>query len=116
MGIVFFMAFLHNPQALGVKVYSFILLLLGIGGLSVSLRQVWLQHLPKDLVPACGAGLSTLIKMFPPQKVITLLLQGSGECAQVHGRFLNLSLAGWTGIFFAFLMFMCLWQLLAADR
>lgn len=116
LGVLFLLAFLHNPNIFGTKVYGFLALLLSLGGMIISLRQVWLQHLPPDEVPACGPGLSTLFKMFPPQKAITLLFQGTGDCAEVHGRFLTLSLAAWSAIFFVVLSGLCLRQLLSPNN
>jgi len=112
MGIFFLIAYIHHPKSLGIRLYSLLELILGSGGMTVAGRQVWLQLLPKDQVPACGPGLDTLFKMLPLQKVIALLFQGSGECARVYTHFLGLSLAGWTCLFFLFLMLICLWQLI----
>ncbi|MBP8139236.1 MAG: disulfide bond formation protein B, partial [Burkholderiales bacterium] len=63
-------------------------------------RQVWLQSLPKDQVPACGMGLSYMMETLPFVDVIRRVLEGSGECADKGWVFLGLSIAGWTLSFF----------------
>ena len=44
-------------------------------------RQVWLQHLPPELVPECGPGLDYMLNVFPLSDAIKMVLTGSGECA-----------------------------------
>ena len=63
-------------------------------------RQVWLQHLPKNEVPACGPDLYYMIDNFPLTKMLGLLFKGSGQCAEVNWRFLGLSIAEWSLLWF----------------
>lgn len=65
-------------------------------GAAAAGRQLWLQHLPADQVPACGASLDTMLQYFPLKEVILQLIQGSGECAKVDWTLLGLSMANWT--------------------
>ena len=67
-------------------------------------RQVWLQHLPRDQVPECGPGVVYLLEVYPPQKVLEIIYRGSGSCAETLWEFLGLSIAGWSAIFFVFLL------------
>jgi disulfide bond formation protein DsbB len=71
----------------------------GIGA-GLASRQIWLQALPKDQVPACGMGLSYMMESMPFLDVIARVLQGTGECAEKGWVFLGLSIAGWTFVFF----------------
>ena len=75
-----------------------------LGGGGVAARQVWLQHLPKDQVPACGPDLYYMIDNFPLAKMFGLLFQGSGQCAEVGWRFLGLSIAEWSLAWFALIL------------
>jgi len=92
-------AIIHRPTVMGHRLYSlliFISLLLGVG---IAGRQVWLQHLPADQVPACGIDpiyqwLQTQGEVGFFQMVLTTL-QGSGDCAEVNWTFLGLSIGGW---------------------
>ena len=67
-------------------------------------RQVWLQHLPSDQIPECGPGAAYLLEVYPLQKVLEIIYRGSGSCAETLWEFLGLSIAGWSTIFFVFLL------------
>ena len=66
-------------------------------------RQVWLQHLPANQVPACGPGLGYMLERFPLYETLKKVLAGSGECAEVGWKFLGLSIAGWSLLWFVLL-------------
>ena len=93
---VFAAGALHGPKRTGAILYGLFALLLASGGASIAGRQVWLQHLPADKVPACGPDLYFMVENFPLAKLVTRLFQGSGECAEVNWRFLGLSIAEWS--------------------
>ena len=101
LGIVFLIAAIHNPGRGGAAMYAFLTLLVGGAGAAFAGRQIWLQALPKDQVPACGMGLSYMMDTLPFMDVIAKVLQGSGECAEKAWVFLGLSIAGWSFVFFA---------------
>ena len=63
-------------------------------------RQVWLQSLPKDQVPACGMGFSYMMETMPFFDVLKKVFAGSGECAEKGWEFLGLAIPGWTLVFF----------------
>ena len=100
MGLVFAVAALHAPRGKGLRVYSALLVLIGAAGAAVSARHVWLQNLPKDRVPECGPGLEFMLQQFPMSQVFTLVLRGSGECAEAGWRFLGLTIPAWTFLWF----------------
>lgn len=102
-GIVFLIAAMHNPGRIGRVVYGMLSLILSMGGAAVAGRQVWLQHLPADQVPECGPGLNYMLEVFPLNKTLQMVLQGSGECAKVDWRFLGFSIAEWSLLVFALL-------------
>ena len=100
MGLVFLVAAWQNPGRTGAAGYAFVQLIIGGAGIALAARQVWLQSLPKDQVPACGMGLSYMLETLPFTDVLKKVLQGSGECAEKGWEFLHLSIAGWTLVFF----------------
>jgi len=100
MGIVFLVAAIQNPGRGGAAAYAVLQLVIGGIGVGLATRQVWLQSLPKDQVPACGMGLSYMLDSLPFTDVIKKVLEGSGECAEKGWEFLHLSIAGWTLVFF----------------
>ena len=106
LGIVFLIAFLHNPKSWGIRVYGLILSLLSLLAYVVAGRHTWLQHLPEDRIPECGPGLEFWMNHLPAIDVVQKVLQGSGECATVVFSFLGLSIPEWSLIaFIPFLVF-----------
>ncbi len=95
LGVVFLVAALHHPRRWGRYVYALLVAVAAGIGAAIAGRHVWLQSLPEDQVPACGPGLSYLLDRFPLLDVIEVVLQGSGECAEVD-LVLGLSIAVWT--------------------
>jgi disulfide bond formation protein DsbB len=100
VGLVFLIAFLHNPRRGGAIGYALATLAIAGVGAALATRQVWLQALPPDQVPACGMGLSYMMDTMPFIDVILRTLQGSGECADTGWVLLDLSIAGWSLVFF----------------
>ncbi|HEY9447721.1 MAG TPA: disulfide bond formation protein B [Burkholderiales bacterium] len=101
--VLFGIAALHGPRRTAATVYSTLIVLVAAAGAAVAARQVWLQQLPKDQVPACGPGLEYMMRKFPLHEVLDKVLSGSGECAEVGWRFLGLSIAGWSLVWFVLL-------------
>jgi disulfide bond formation protein DsbB len=103
MMAVFAVAALHGPARRGALVYSSVLLIIALAGTAVAGRQVWLQMLPADKVPACGPGLEYMLERFPLTKALEKIFAGSGECAEAGWRFLGLTIAGWSLVWFVVL-------------
>jgi len=100
VGVLFLIAAVHNPERPGAALYALLTLLVAGAGAGFAGRQIWLQALPKDQVPACGMGLSYMMESMPWLDVFTRVLKGTGECAEKAWVFLGLSIAGWTFVFF----------------
>lgn len=96
VGIIMLLAVLHNPSQIGQRVYGFLAGLTALIGASISARHVWLQNLPEDQVPSCGPGLNFMLDNFPLGEAISMVMRGSGECAEVLWTFLGLSIPAWT--------------------
>jgi disulfide bond formation protein DsbB len=103
IGALFAIAALHNAKALGAKVYSVLIALTSLGGVAVASRHIWIQHLPKDQVPACGPGLDFMLKNFPMSEVWQELMHGSGECAAKGWTFLTLGIPEWSLVWYVLL-------------
>jgi len=112
LGLVTLLALLHNPVVVGRRVYGIVGALFALGGLLLATRQLWLQSLPKDQVPACGPGLDYVLETFPFLEAIEIMLRGDGNCAEVDWTFLGLSIAGWSWIWFGGFAGVLLWQAL----
>jgi disulfide bond formation protein DsbB len=100
IGVVSLLAFIHNPANLGRWIYTGLFLLGSILGISIAGRHVWLQNLPPDQVPDCGMGLNYMLETMPFTEVLSEVLYGSGECAEVDWSFLGLSMPNWTLLWF----------------
>lgn len=105
----FAVAALHGPGRVLHRVYCALAAAFALGGLGVAARQVWLQHLPADQVPACGPDLFFMMENFPLSRTIEKLFKGSGQCAEVSWKFLGLSIAEWSLAWFAGLAVYALW-------
>ncbi len=69
--------------------------LVGLAGMGVSARHLYIQSLPPGKVPVCGATLDYMLDVFPLTDVLRKVLTGSGECARIDWRLLGLSMPGW---------------------
>jgi disulfide bond formation protein DsbB len=95
-GFSFLLAWAHNPAARwNARAYAALVILAALATIAVAARHVWIQHLPEDAVPSCGAGLDFMLQVFPVAEVIRKVLTGSGECHQVNWVFLGLSMPTW---------------------
>ena len=95
LGVIFALAALHDPGVLGRRVYAVLLDLAAMATIGVAARQLYIQSLPPEAVPACGASLDFMLKVFPLNEVLVKVLTGSGECAKVDWRFLGLAMPAW---------------------
>ncbi|MDF0604785.1 disulfide bond formation protein B [Neisseriaceae bacterium TC5R-5] len=100
-GVLALLALIHNPGGTGYRLWGGLLILAAMAGGAVSLRQLWLQSLPAEQVPACGPGLDFLMETSPLWDVFSKVLKGSGECANVDWTFLGMAMPFWTAVFFA---------------
>jgi protein dithiol:quinone oxidoreductase len=117
IGFVMLAAALHGPKgAWARRGYALGGALFAAGGLATAARQVWLQHLPADQVPACGPDLAFMVENFPLARTFELLLRGSGQCAEVGWTFLGLSIAEWSLAWFAIFLALSAWMLARARR
>lgn len=110
IGIIFLLAALQNPSAIGIRIYGSLIALFALIGGAVSAWHVRLQNLPEDQVPSCGPGLNFMLDNFPLTEAISMVLRGSGECAEVLWTFLGLSIPAWTLVAFIMLLLVGLAQ------
>lgn len=99
-GLIALIAAIHGPQTNGIRIYGGLTVTSAFTGAGVSLRHLWLQSLPEDEIPACGASLDYLLDVFPLTDVLSMVLQGDGTCAEVLWTFLGVSIPGWTLVAF----------------
>jgi len=94
LGLVFLVAWAHNPKRFGRWIYLALILVVSAVGVFVSARHVYIQHNPGAVMSCGGASLKTMVQHLPPLEVIKEVLSGSGDCAHVD-TFLGVSLPLW---------------------
>ena len=109
-GVVAALAWAHNPAPTGIRIYAVLTALAAFTGAGFSIRQLWLQSLPEDQVPACGPPADYLFESFGIAEWLPMLLKGDGNCAEVQWTFLGLSIPGWLLPAFVVLGVFALWQ------
>jgi disulfide bond formation protein DsbB len=95
LGVMFLVAALHDPAAFGRRVYAGLVALAALATIGVAARHLYIQSLPPDAVPACGASLDFMLKIFSLSEVLVKVLTGDGECAKVTWEFLGLAMPAW---------------------
>jgi protein dithiol:quinone oxidoreductase len=95
LGVVFLVAALHDPGPLGRRLYALLLGAATLATIGVAWRHLYIQSLPPDSVPACGASLDFMLKVFSLSEVLVKVLTGSGECAKITWEFLGLAMPAW---------------------
>ena len=83
LGLVFLIAAAHDPVGWGRRAYAAAAAAAALATVGVAVRHLYIQHLPEGSVPACGASLDFMLKVFSLSEVLVKVLTGSGECAKV---------------------------------
>jgi protein dithiol:quinone oxidoreductase len=109
LGIMFLFAALHDPAAMGRRAYAGLIGLAALLAVGIALRHLYIQSLPPGSVPACGASLDFMLKIFSLSEVLVKVLTGSGECAKITWTFLGLAMPAWVLISAAVLGAWGLW-------
>lgn len=94
-GVLFLLAALLNPQGRGRVVSAIGIAVAAGSAVAVAARHVWLQNLPPDKVPSCGAGLDFMLETLPFMQVLNQVFTGSGECADIKWSLLGLTMPTW---------------------
>ncbi|MEM1082078.1 MAG: disulfide bond formation protein B [Pseudomonadota bacterium] len=107
---------IHGSRGPSRWLYVLVVWLGGIWGLITAGRHVWIQNLPPDQVPDCGAGFAYNVELFGWGEAIRSAFAGSGDCALVSWRFLGLTMPGWTLVWYVILMLISLLALRKIGR
>lgn len=109
IGLVALVAAIHSPNLTGRRVYAALTGLLALAGGFFSSKQLWLQSLPEDKVPACGPPVDYLFDAFKFSEALAMLFRGDGNCAEVQWTLFGLSIPGWTLLCFIAMLLVSLW-------
>lgn len=101
IGVGFLLAFIGTKLHWLMTSFALTLTLAGaVLGAWLADHQIWLQHLPKEEVPACGPSVDYLIETLPLTDLISIMLEGDGNCAEIVWTFLGMSMPQWTLVCF----------------
>jgi len=107
-GLVAALALADDPRR---PVWALLLALAALVGGAFSIRQLWLQSLPADQVPACTPPIDFMLQSgYPGMEIIRAMTSGTGDCAMVGWSLLGLSFAGWALVGFLALVALALLQ------
>ena len=98
-GIGALIALADKPTRIGYPAFA---LLAALAGAAFAIRQLYLQSLPPDAVPACGPGLAYMFEVFPFADVLKAMTFGTGNCAEVQ-KVLGVTIPLWSLLGFAVL-------------
>ena len=112
IGAFALLGLIHNPQPIGNKSYGGLMAISAAGGIATAGRQVWMQHLPPEQVPACGPSLEYMLESFPFAQTLKMLFMGDGNCAEVIWSFLGLSMGEWSLLWFIGFFIASIWHIL----
>ncbi len=111
-GVICLIAALHGPERTGQRVYSVLALLSALAGAATAGRQVWLQSVPAEELPACLPSLDYMMEALPFQDIVRLVLHGTADCAEVSWTLFGMSIPEWSLLAFAGMFLFALFQLL----
>lgn len=111
-GLLSLAALVHSPRW---GIYPLLTILAAVVGGGFSIRQLYLQSLPEDQVPACGPDMSYMLENFPLADVLAAMTRGTGDCAEVVWQF-GLTIPGWALVGFLAITGLAIVQLRAAMR
>ncbi|MBS7662491.1 disulfide bond formation protein B [Pseudomonas lalucatii] len=114
-GLVCLAAALHAPGRGGRRGYAGLALLFAVAGGGTAGRQIWLQGVPADQLPACLPSLDYMMEALPFQEIVRLVLHGSADCAEVNWTLFGMSIPEWSLLGFVVMLGFALVQLLRRD-
>lgn len=111
LGVIFFFGMVLRINKIGYCMFGVLGLIVSLGGILLSGRQVWLQNVPQEGLGECGVSLQYMFKIFPVTEALQHVWRGGTECSQHDWEFLHLSLAEWSLIWFIVFFILVIVQL-----
>lgn len=111
-GLVSLVAAIHGPKRTGQRIYAALAFVMAAAGAGVAGRQIWLQQVPADELPACLPSLDYMLEALPFREVISLMLHGSADCAKITWTLFGISIPEWSLLAFIGMLVFSLYQLL----
>lgn len=102
LGLTALFAFLHKPQKIGHRLYSSLMLVFALLGVTIASRHAWLIRYPESF--ECGISPEeAFLNALPIAKWWPAMFEANGNCAEVSWQFLSLTIPDWSLIAFLLL-------------
>lgn len=98
VAVFFLVLVIWNPKPLAHRVVAALGAFAAFVVAGIALYHVYLQNLPPELVPACGPNIGYMMEAFGFWEALMEVFASPGDCAEVHWRFLGLSIPGWVAV------------------
>ena len=102
-----FFVLIYREKILTYKIILSSIFISILSGALLSIRQLYLQSLPADLVPSCAPDMEYLFATLPFLEILILAFTGDGNCAEILWTFMGISIPGWVLISLSFLLIYC---------
>ena len=93
-GLVVLAGLIDHPAR---GIYPLLAILAAVVGGGFAIRHIWIGTLPPESVPACGAGVDTLIEWGMWSEALTAMTVGTGDCVESGGGHVPWSVASHLG-------------------
>lgn len=102
LGITALLAFLHDPQKMGRKIYSSLMLVFALLGATIAGRHAWLIRYPESF--ECGISPEeAFLNALPIAEWWPTMFEANGDCADVSWQLLSLTIPDWSLVAFLLL-------------
>lgn len=115
LGVIFLLAFFHNPGSGGQRFYGLIGFLLTLTGISATLRHIWLKQQTLTSSTSCDLNTAQLFDTIPSTETLIAIFQGASECATSNWTLMGLTIPEQVLILYAVLLIIT-WKLLRRRR
>lgn len=92
LGLAFLLGAFAKPKTWFRAVTTFLQLVAALVGAGWATRHWYIQANKESMITDCGVGFDYMFQNFPLEKALTLVFQGTGDCAEIDWTFLGLTL------------------------
>lgn len=100
VGIGFLAAFFSYQRHWGLIIALLFTLVASVFGVWSADHHIWIQNLPAADIPDCGPSFEYLMATLPLSELLTIMLHGDGNCAEIDWQWWGLSMPEWTRLWF----------------
>ena len=115
VGLTALLAFLHNPQTFGRRLYSGLMAVFALAGAAVALHHAWVIRHP-DLGGCRISPEETFLNALPLAKWWPVMFEANGDCALVTWEFMSLAMPDWSLICFVLFAGLAVYAFVGSKR